>query len=51
MTDLEIKILFELIDKYIAYEIDNKYKGMELKNMIIEYAKSRDIALTYVEVF
>lgn len=51
MTDLEEKMLFELIDKYTGYEIDDGYKVMELEKMIIEYAKSRDIDLDYVEIY
>ena len=51
MTDLETKILYELIDKYIGYEIDDGYKVMGLEKLVIEYAKSRDIELDYVEVY
>lgn len=51
MTDLEKKILFELIDKYTGYEIDDGYKVMELEKMIIEYSKTRNIDLDYVEIY
>lgn len=51
MTDLEMKMLFELIDKFTGYEIDDGYKVMELEKMIIEYAKARDIDLDYVEIY
>lgn len=51
MTELETKILFELIDKYTGYEIDDGYKVMELEKMIIEYSKSRNVGLDYVEIY
>lgn len=51
MTDLETNILFSLIDKYTGYEIDDGYRVMELEKLIIEYAKSRNIDLDYVEIY
>lgn len=51
MTDLEKKIMFELIDKFTCYEPDDSYKAMDLERLILEYAKSRNIDLDYVEIY
>lgn len=51
MTDLEKKILFELIDEFTDYEIDDGYKIMDLERPILEYAKTRNIDLDYVEIY
>lgn len=51
MTELEKRIMFELIDKFTGYEIDDGYRVMDLERLVIEYAKSRDIELDYVEIY
>lgn len=51
MTELEKEIMFKLIDKFTCCELDDGYMIMDLERLIVEYAKSRNIELDYVEIY